>query len=200
MYQNITYQDWHWVKGAQTQSKHSVWRCWWFVQSCPDLPSCSTDFPGQKQEGRVGTNGARVTDSERWFIVHGSHLGSDNSESGTRQPAGVGAGGWRKAAVPGVRRRHLGEHTARFRSTQSQPAAAQHRQLACSGPRHPPLPRARGRPPRRLTWTSAASFFSCASACAFASSSTWLSWRRGPKEDGAKAETQGMFLIPALGR
>ncbi|XP_040611148.1 translation initiation factor IF-2-like [Mesocricetus auratus] len=88
------------------------------------------------------------SDSERWFIVHGSHLGSNNSESGTRRPAGVGAGGWRKA-VPGVRRRRLGEHTARFRSTQSQPAAAQHRQLACSGPRHPPLPRAAS-PPAHL--------------------------------------------------
>ena len=36
-------------------------------------------------------------------------------------------------------------------------------------------------------WTSASSFFSCASACAFSSSATSLSWCRSFKEDGTES-------------
>lgn len=41
----------------------------------------------------------------------------------------------------------------------------------------------------KFSWTSATSFFFCASACALASSSTLLKWHRGFSEDGAKAES-----------
>ena len=46
----------------------------------------------------------------------------------------------------------------------------------------------------KFTWTSASSFFFCASACAFASSSTLLSWRRGFSKDGAKAESPDLLF------
>ena len=45
----------------------------------------------------------------------------------------------------------------------------------------------------KFTRTSASSFFFCASACAFAFSSTSLSWCRGFSKDGAKAECEVIF-------
>ena len=46
----------------------------------------------------------------------------------------------------------------------------------------------------KFTWTSASSFFFCASACAFASSSTSLSWCKGFSKDGAEAESSILLL------
>lgn len=66
-----------WVKRPWTQSKHSPWQCWQFVQPCAGLQSQSAGLPGQKQGERVGRDGAGLqavseltgVDARKWVWV-----------------------------------------------------------------------------------------------------------------------------------